>query len=245
MFKAIGLLLAWIAAIVVFAQDPMTNESVMKMVKGGVSEHIIVEAIKQNPGNYALSPDALISLKASGVPDAVISAMMAKAKASANTPAESSVPVRQPAAGGACKRMEVLRFDVAPKVKNFDNDHVSALMGDIVTQLSRSQVFEAVLPQGQRVVDQAPPCMQLAGTVVKYSKGSRALRYAGGPIALAGPGKTTVKAHIKFINAATGAVIHEQDVDGKVWIGLFGGASDGADRGLGKEVAKVASKRLM
>ena len=51
-------------------------------------------------------------------------------------------------------------------------------------------------------------------------------------------------AHVQFIDVATGSVVFEKDVDGTVWIGLFGGDSSGATRGLAKEVAKIAKKQL-
>ena len=63
------------------AQDAMTNSSVKDMVKAGLSEQVIVEAVNQHPGQYTLSPDDLISLRAAGVPDGVLSAMQNRMKA--------------------------------------------------------------------------------------------------------------------------------------------------------------------
>jgi maltose-binding protein MalE len=45
-------------------------------------------------------------------------------------------------------------------------------------------------------------------------------------------------------DAATGNVLFEKDVEGKVIIGLMGGDSAGATRGLAKEVAKVTKKKF-
>jgi hypothetical protein len=59
-----------------------------------------------------------------------------------------------------------------------------------------------------------------------------------------GAATTKVVAHVKFIDATTGNVLFEKDVDGKVIIGLMGGDSNGATRGLAKEVAKVAKKKF-
>ena len=66
--------------IVAFAQDVMTNESVLSMVKAGLSDAVIVESIDQHPGTYALSAEALISFKGAGVSDVVIAAMQGKMK---------------------------------------------------------------------------------------------------------------------------------------------------------------------
>jgi hypothetical protein len=78
----------------------------------------------------------------------------------------------------------------------------------------------------------------LSGTITKYDKGNRAARYFVG----FGAGATKVVAHIKFIETATGSVLFEKDVDGKVVIGVFGGDSKGSTRGLAKEVAKVTKR---
>lgn len=77
-----------IAAVTVFlgsvilaaGQDVMTNESIVKMVKAGLSQSVIVESIQQRPGTYALSPEDLIALKTAGVSDGVITAMQAMMK---------------------------------------------------------------------------------------------------------------------------------------------------------------------
>ena len=57
-----------------------------------------------------------------------------------------------------------------------------------------------------------------------------------------GAGKTKIKAHVKFVDVSTGETVFEDDVDGKVIMGMFGGSSPGATRGLAKEVAKVAAR---
>ncbi len=49
------------------------NEDVVKMVKAGLSAPIIVSTIKGQPVSFALSSNDLITLKASGVPDDIVS----------------------------------------------------------------------------------------------------------------------------------------------------------------------------
>jgi hypothetical protein len=60
------------------AQAELTNESVIKMVKAGLSADIVATTVNSQPGHYDVSPDALIALKRAGVGDAVISAMIAR-----------------------------------------------------------------------------------------------------------------------------------------------------------------------
>ena len=48
------------------------------MVKGGLSDAVIVQMIQNQPGNYTVTPDAMMSLKKEGVSDQVQAAMAAK-----------------------------------------------------------------------------------------------------------------------------------------------------------------------
>jgi hypothetical protein len=68
------------------AQETLTNDSVLKMVKGGLGDDVIVPMIQNQAGHYDLTPDTLISLKHEGVSDKVLAAMAAKNDNSAATP---------------------------------------------------------------------------------------------------------------------------------------------------------------
>ena len=70
----------------VLAQTVMTNATVIKMTKAGLTENIIISSIDSHPGAYATNPDDLIALKNSGVSDKVIAAMIAKATGASSTP---------------------------------------------------------------------------------------------------------------------------------------------------------------
>jgi hypothetical protein len=75
----------------VFAQSnkPLTNDDVVQMVKGGFDESTTVAAIESADTNFDNSVQALMALKAAGVSEKVISAMLAatKKKAEAAKPA--------------------------------------------------------------------------------------------------------------------------------------------------------------
>ncbi|HEU5457874.1 MAG TPA: hypothetical protein VFU68_04595, partial [Terracidiphilus sp.] len=64
----------------------MTNATVIKMTKAGLSETIIISTINSHPGAYATNPDDLISLKNAGVSDKVIAAMIAKSTGASTAP---------------------------------------------------------------------------------------------------------------------------------------------------------------
>ena len=85
-----------------WAQEALTNEGVLKMVKAGLSEDLVVSAIADQPGSFTLSANELVALKEGGVSEKIIRAMMAKGKAAMPAPgetpkAESAKPAGSPA----------------------------------------------------------------------------------------------------------------------------------------------------
>jgi hypothetical protein len=224
------------------SQEVMTNETIVKMVKAGLTEELIIQAVQQQPGKYSVGADHLISLKAAGVSDKVISAMLTKSKSS--SPAQEAaepMPGARAAGVSAHRTIQIVQFDQRPGT-GMQPESLTALTAEVVSALADSGEFDHVFT-GQQTLAEGQPGLRLTGTVVEFKKGSRATRYLLGPASLAGPGKSVVKAHVKLFDNATGRILHEQDVDGRVWMGLFGGSSDGAKQGLAKEVAKIVSKK--
>jgi hypothetical protein len=72
------------------AQQTLNNDSVIKLVKAGLSDDLIVATISGSAGAYDTSAEGLIALKAAGASDKVVSAMVVKAAGPA--PA-SSAPI--------------------------------------------------------------------------------------------------------------------------------------------------------
>ena len=68
---------------------PMTNDDVIRMVKGGLGEATVIQAIDAAEPNFDTSADGLIRLKQGGVSDAVIQRIVAK---KSGAPAASSQP---------------------------------------------------------------------------------------------------------------------------------------------------------
>jgi hypothetical protein len=60
------------------AQESLDNAAIVKMAKAGLGEDVIVSMVQNQPGNYELTPDTLVSLKNDGVSDKVLAAMAAK-----------------------------------------------------------------------------------------------------------------------------------------------------------------------
>jgi hypothetical protein len=86
------------------AQETITNDSVIKMVKAGLSQDLIVTTINSSPGDYDTSTNALIALKRAGAGDKVIAAVVVKASGASTAPAPATpavVAAGAPAAGSA------------------------------------------------------------------------------------------------------------------------------------------------
>ena len=78
---AAGLLVASLSVLAQDSQKTLTNADVVKMVKGGLPESVVVSAIQSSPAKYDISPDALIALQKDGVTakemDAIIAGRVA------------------------------------------------------------------------------------------------------------------------------------------------------------------------
>jgi len=82
-------------------QQPLTNADVIKMVKGGLPESVVVSSIRSSPSKFDISPDGLIALHKAGVTQAEMDAIVAAANPAppaANAPTVPSAPAAPAAA---------------------------------------------------------------------------------------------------------------------------------------------------
>ncbi len=79
-----------------YAQLELNNAAVIKMVKAGLSEDLVITTINLMPGSYDTSPEGLIALKSAGASDKVVGAIVAKASAAAPPPPASVAPTPPP-----------------------------------------------------------------------------------------------------------------------------------------------------
>ena len=86
---------------VLFAQETLTNDSVIKLLKAGLSEELVVTTINSSPGQYDTSVNALIALKKAGAGDKVVSAMILKASGAAPATAAPTASAATTATGTA------------------------------------------------------------------------------------------------------------------------------------------------
>lgn len=72
---------------ILVAQQALNNDSVIKLVKAGLSEDLIVSTINASPGAYDTSANGLIALKTAGASDKEVSAIVLRASAPASAAA--------------------------------------------------------------------------------------------------------------------------------------------------------------
>jgi len=134
--------------------------------------------------------------------------------------------------------VQIKAVEIEPDV-NLPTDFRAALEFELREQLTQSKAFQAVRGVGQEAANDGTS-LNLVTTVTRFNKGSQAKRYLVG----FGAGQTKMFARARFVDAESGKVVYEKDVDGRVVMGLLGGDSRGAARGLAKEVAGVAKKQF-
>jgi outer membrane lipoprotein SlyB len=85
---------------------PMSNDDVIKMVKGGLGEATVIQAIDNAEAGFDTSPDGLVKLKQGGVSDKVIQRILAR-KGSA--PAAAAAPAAAPPVCKECGTITGIR----------------------------------------------------------------------------------------------------------------------------------------
>jgi hypothetical protein len=63
----------------------LDNQAVVKMVRAGLGDDVIIGVINSQSGTYALTPDDLVALKSANVTDKVIAVMIARSNAAVQT----------------------------------------------------------------------------------------------------------------------------------------------------------------
>jgi hypothetical protein len=81
-----AIVVALFGAFLALAQETLTNDAILKMVKSGLGDGLIISMIQSQPGKYSVTPDELLRLKQAGVPESVLSAMVKKTSATGATP---------------------------------------------------------------------------------------------------------------------------------------------------------------
>jgi hypothetical protein len=72
-------------------QEVLDNDSVIKLVKSGLSEDAVVNIVQTQPGKYSLGTEEIGNLRKAGVSDKVIAAMLEKGTPAPESPSELGV----------------------------------------------------------------------------------------------------------------------------------------------------------
>jgi hypothetical protein len=107
-------LVAVLLSAAAFSQALLTNEVIVRMVKAGVSDDVIVTMVGDKVGQYSLAPNDLIGLKQSGVSDKVIGAMVSRNAASPSRVAPAVTTTMAPPANPVAPAGSLVLHDSTP-----------------------------------------------------------------------------------------------------------------------------------
>jgi hypothetical protein len=96
------------------AQQALSNDSIVKLARSGLSDDLIVAIIDALPGTYDVSADGLIALKAAGCNDKVVSAVWLKASGTARATGAPLVPAQASTANPASTSQGAAQPPTAP-----------------------------------------------------------------------------------------------------------------------------------
>lgn len=84
-------------AFVAVAQEGLNNDAIVKMVKSGLGENLVVSMVQNQPGTYSLTPDDLVKLKEAGVSENILAAMVSKSSGASGGPSTGGARPGTPA----------------------------------------------------------------------------------------------------------------------------------------------------
>jgi hypothetical protein len=152
----------------IFAQTPLTNGSIGQLLKGGVSEEIVLNMVQTQPVQFELGADKILELKRSSVSDKIVAAMIARSSGPVSAPSAKlklqdgtmlGVTIVETVSSATAHPNDVLKFEVAEDVK----------VGEVVA-----------IPQGTPVVGHVVTS-ERAGRFGKGGKLDFSLDYATAP----------------------------------------------------------------
>jgi len=135
------------------AQEVLTNDSVVQMVKAGLPEAVVIAKIKSTATKFDLKTDSLVNLKKQGVSDKVLEAMVAAGQGSSTT--AMPAPPAPAMAAGALKTQDVIYQLVGEKYVE-----LLATAANLETNMAFFQTKSEVVLEGRkaqyRITDKQP-----------------------------------------------------------------------------------------
>jgi hypothetical protein len=78
--------MTFLFALLLASSEVLDNDAITRMVRAGLTAEVIALKIERTAGRYDVSADALIALKTSGAPDAVLKAILLKGESAPPPP---------------------------------------------------------------------------------------------------------------------------------------------------------------
>ena len=141
------------------AQEVLTNDSVVSMVKGGLSEGVVLARIRSSPANFDTSTNSLLALKKAGVSDKVIEAMVSAPRSGAAAAAPAAPTPTAPSAATSAPPPSVsasARSSAGGAAANLPRDSIFHLNGakyvEMQPQVVEIEISNAVFSSKSDVV---------------------------------------------------------------------------------------------
>lgn len=141
------------------AQEVLTNDSVISMVKGGLGEAVVLARIRSSPANFDTSTNSLLALKKAGVSDKVIEAMVSAPRSGAAAAVPSAPTPAAPSAGTSAPPPSVsasARSSAGGAAANLPRDSIFHLNGtkyvEMQPQVVEIEISNAVFSSKSDVV---------------------------------------------------------------------------------------------
>jgi hypothetical protein len=131
------------------AQQALNNDSVIKLVKAGLSDELIVSTINASPGAYDATANGLISLKTAGASDKVVTAIVLKS--SGATPAPQGDQATSTATAGTNPDDPVAAHEAGIYIFNANapaGQKMTMLEPSVYTQGKTGGVFASAMTYG-------------------------------------------------------------------------------------------------
>jgi hypothetical protein len=141
------------------AQEVLTNDSVISMVKGGLGEAVVLARIRSSPANFDTSTNSLLALKKAGVSDKVIEAMVSAPRSGAAAAVPSAPTPAAPSPGASAPPPSVsasARSSAGGAAANLPRDSIFHLNGtkyvEMQPQVVEIEISNAVFSSKSDVV---------------------------------------------------------------------------------------------
>ena len=123
------------------SETRLTNADIVKMVRAGIPENIILREIQMSETNFVTTPNSLIELKNQRVPNGILAAMLDSRNGSGRPQAEPVVAPHSGMQSAAARSHHLPSFDAAMRINSTTTGKVSVGENHIKVERSGVPVF--------------------------------------------------------------------------------------------------------